>query len=133
MNVEYYFFSWKMVLRSITNRVKGTKNGEPPILMDIYQYMSKRKKTRTPVSQSKTPQRLFFSQKNSVFSTTSAFLLFFHFLTSKVNHDDRNGHITNDLFHCDVIISSLAKVTGLQTRVYVWRKRRSKNAKTQRT
>ena len=39
----------------------------------------------------------------------------FHFMTSKVVHDDRNGHLACDFFHCEEMISSLAKVVGLQS------------------
>ena len=39
-----------------------------------------------------------------------------HFLTSKVNHDDRNGHITCNFFHCQAMISLFTKVIGLQSR-----------------
>ena len=30
-------------------------------------------------------------------------------------HDDCNGHFTRDIFHCGAMISSLAKVVGLQS------------------
>ena len=36
----------------------------------------------------------------------------FHFTTV---HNDRNGHITSYIFHCYAIISSLARVVGLQS------------------
>ena len=39
----------------------------------------------------------------------------FHYMTYKVVHNDRNGHITRDIFHCGAMISSLAKVVGLQS------------------
>ena len=34
-------------------------------------------------------------------------------MTSKMNHDDRNGHF----LQCEAMISSFAKVTGLQSRL----------------
>ena len=40
----------------------------------------------------------------------------FHFMTSKMIQDDRNDHITRDIFHCGAMISSLSKVIGLQSR-----------------
>ena len=40
----------------------------------------------------------------------------FHFMTSKVVHDDRNGDFACVFFHCEVIVSSLAKFVGLQSR-----------------
>ena len=43
----------------------------------------------------------------------------FHFLTSKVNHNDRNGHITCNFFHCQAMISSFTKVMGPQSRKIV--------------
>ena len=39
-----------------------------------------------------------------------------HFIASKVVHDDRNGHFACGFFHYEVMISSLAKVVGLQSR-----------------
>ena len=38
-------------------------------------------------------------------------------MTSKLNHDDRNGHFACNFFHCEAIISSFTKVTGLQSRL----------------
>ena len=38
-----------------------------------------------------------------------------NFMTNKILHDNRNGHITNDFFRFDVMISSLAKVMVLQS------------------
>ena len=43
-------------------------------------------------------------------------ILLIHFMTYKMVHDDRNGRITRDIFHCGAMISSLAKVVGLQSR-----------------
>ena len=37
-------------------------------------------------------------------------------MTSKLVHDDRNGHFACDFFQCEVMISSLVKVVGLQSR-----------------
>ena len=37
-----------------------------------------------------------------------------HFMTSKIHHHDRNGHITRNFFHCPALISPLAKVMDLQ-------------------
>ena len=50
-------------------------------------------------------------------------------MTIKFVHDDRNDHITSDFFRFDAMISSLAKVMGLQSR----QKRGPKNVSTQRT
>ena len=36
-------------------------------------------------------------------------------MTSKIHHDDRDGHITRNIFHCQLLISSVAKVMGLQS------------------
>ena len=41
----------------------------------------------------------------------------FHLMTSKMNHDDRNGHFACNFFHCEAMISSFAKVTGPQSRL----------------
>ena len=38
-----------------------------------------------------------------------------HFMTSKIHHHDRNGHITRNFFHCTALISPIAKVMGLQS------------------
>ena len=45
-----------------------------------------------------------------LFSTTT------HFITSKSVHHDRNGHFARNFIHYDPMISSLAKVMGLQSR-----------------
>ena len=37
-------------------------------------------------------------------------------MTNSLIYHDRNGHITSIFFHFDAIISSLAKVMGLQSR-----------------
>ena len=37
-------------------------------------------------------------------------------MTSKLVHDDRNGPFACDFFQCEVMISSLVKVVGLQSR-----------------
>ena len=42
-------------------------------------------------------------------------LQIFHFMTIRTYHYDRNGRITGNIFHCYAIISSLAKVMGLQS------------------
>ena len=39
-----------------------------------------------------------------------------NFMTNKIIHDDRNGHITSNFYSFDAMISSLAKVMGLQSR-----------------
>ena len=39
----------------------------------------------------------------------------FRFMTNKNNQDVRNGIITCDFFHCEAMISSLAKVMDLQS------------------
>ena len=44
-------------------------------------------------------------------------LRIFHLMTSKMNHDDRNGHFAHNFLHCEAMISSFAKVTGLQSRL----------------
>ena len=38
-----------------------------------------------------------------------------NFMTSKIHHHDRNGHITRNFFHCTALISPIAKVMGLQS------------------
>ena len=42
-------------------------------------------------------------------------MLLLHFKTRKMSDDDRNSHVTRDIFHCGAMISSLAKVVGLQS------------------
>ena len=37
-------------------------------------------------------------------------------MTRKLVHDDRNSHFACDFFQCEVMISSLANVVGLQSR-----------------
>ena len=39
-------------------------------------------------------------------------------MTSKLVHVDRNGHFACDFFHCEVMISSLVNVVGLQSRFF---------------
>ena len=39
-----------------------------------------------------------------------------HFMTNKIVHHDRNGRITSNFFRFDAMISSLAKIMGLQSR-----------------
>ena len=50
----------------------------------------------------------------------------FLFVTSEAHHDDRNGRIISYIFHCHVMISSFAKVTGLQSRLILEKKCDSK-------
>ena len=71
--------------------------------------------TRNPISYGspgpKTTSAFFRQLQRFCFSSQ-----IFHFLTSKVNHNDRNGHITCNFFHCQAMISSFTKVMGLQSR-----------------
>ena len=39
----------------------------------------------------------------------------FNLMTNKIDHNDRNGHITRYFFHCKAITSSLVKVMGQAT------------------
>ena len=39
-----------------------------------------------------------------------------HLMTNKINHDDRNAHFTSNFSRFDAMMSSLAKVMGLQSR-----------------
>ena len=41
----------------------------------------------------------------------------FHLMTSKMNHDHRDGHFVCHFFHCDTMISSVTKITGQQSRL----------------
>ena len=52
----------------------------------------------------------------------------FYLMTNKLLHDGRNGLITGKFFRFDAMISSLAKVMGLQSQ-----KQGPKNSCTQRT
>ena len=56
-------------------------------------------------------------------------LQLFHFMTNKIVHHDRNDRFACTFFHCEVMISALAKDMGLQSR----QKRGPKNASTPRT
>ena len=50
-----------------------------------------------------------------------------------MNHDDRNGHIARYFFHCHAIISSFAKVMGLQSRLILEKTRDRKCYDTKNT
>ena len=53
------------------------------------------------------------SRRKIGLSNTTTPILLLHFMTYKIIHGDRNGHITRDIFHCGAMISSVAKVVGL--------------------
>ena len=52
----------------------------------------------------KSPEKLVFSYR------------IVNLMTNKIVHHDKNGHITSNFFRFDAMISSLAKVMGLQSR-----------------
>ena len=64
---------------------------------------------------------LFFLNPGQIFQVENNRTLFdfspqrFLFMPRKIDNDDRNGHIASNFFHFYTMVSSLAKVTGLQS------------------
>ena len=71
---------------------------------EFQQEKEQQKHSSISCTESSSPENLVFSSR------------ILNLMTNKIVHHDCNSHLTCNFFDCDAMISSLAKVMGLQSR-----------------
>ena len=108
-------FSWHETIMHENGKVRFSwhekKRGVQKNWLFVVLHIGLKMRTTTNIRFFWAPQLIHYRLDAFCFSPQ-----IFHFITNKMNHDDRNGHISRYFFHCHAMISSFA-TQGLQSRL----------------